>query len=454
MNNAYEEIYRLPNRKYSDGSPVVIDTAALYKLPSISKIAAQVKLASISEETIIACKIIISAYEVDGKTLINEIPYSYLDLEIHKGDYFGVQIPIILPINTRIIDVKIQSVIFSNRTVWAANKEWFNLPAQQLLKDSYSDPSLASELRYLSNCKYEYYPLVDNNLFICSCGTINKYNEKCSLCGKTYEEILFLIDKDFLNAKRDERLEQERILAEKQEKELQQLREQQAKRNHTVKVISCIVIPILLISIISFNILKTNSEKTAYENGLKAYEDGDLLLASDKFLSANDYKDAEAKWEEIHESLDGIQYYELVLLMCQKTLDDADVCFGTGCTNYGDSKTYENVEIDNLKYDVSVFYDEESNDSIRKIVLTNRSLNVYQSPQLKNDFEKFFGDDYTYSKNNTCYLDDFFTEEGNTETPMFTRFILDWSLSDNQSLRLTYDDDGGLQIVRTYIPSE
>lgn len=453
MNNAYEEIYRLPNRKYSDGSPVVIDTAALYKLPSISKIAAQVKLASISEETIIACKIIISAYEVDGKTLINEIPYSYLDLEIHKGDYFGVQIPIILPINTRIIDVKIQSVIFSNQTVWTANKEWFNLPSQHLLKDLYTDASLLTELHRIANNKYSYYPIVDNNIFQCCCGAINKANTTCYSCGKTYEELLFLIDENFLLSKRDERIEQEQILAETHKQEQLKAHKLRTKRIKTIKKITIYVLmPIILLSFIIFMIVNYNMKKTAYENAVVAYNSGDLFLAADEFASAGSYKDSEQKYEEINEYLDKVHYFEIAAILSKKSLNVDELDWGSNSYGY-----YENVEIDDISYTISLFYDEGKNETISNATFTNRNLNIHEKPQLRDDLIATFGENYTITKDNmndSFGIDEFDIDEYDVQSHKFTRYTYEWSLNDGQSLRLIYDDDGGFQIKRSYIPSK
>ena len=66
MSERYKTLYRLPEKLYSMGSPVIIAAGALLKDNQSGKVLAQIKFKSISDKRIKAVKIKIFSFDVAG----------------------------------------------------------------------------------------------------------------------------------------------------------------------------------------------------------------------------------------------------------------------------------------------------------------------------------------------------------------------------------------------------
>ena len=122
MNERYTKVYSLAENLYIEGAPIVIVAGAILKDNQTSKILAQLKLRSITDQKIKAVKILISTFDISGHPIDGEFTYEYLDLAVERDDEFGQKIPIPLPNDfARSFSVKVTDVIFTEGGIWTGN---------------------------------------------------------------------------------------------------------------------------------------------------------------------------------------------------------------------------------------------------------------------------------------------------------------------------------------------
>lgn len=397
----YRELYRIPNKKYSDGSPVVIDAAAIYKNTESNNIIAQLKITNISKETIIACKIQLNAYEIDKSTLVKEVIYSYLDLNTSFGQVIGSKIPIRLPSNTRYFDIVVLDVTFANNTTWSPTSSWEQIPKQSLLEEKIGN-ALAKEVNYLSKVNYTYYPRIYKNIFQCSCGTTNGINSSCSLCGLTYEDLIHLLDKDYLQECQNQRLLQEAIAKEKEE----QLQKKRAQKDQKIANICFIIFCLCCISLVITGIFSFSKKELAE---YKIQQGSNLI----KVIENSSFNNYPSTWNE-EPSYDGYCY------------------------------TYHNHKFNNNTFDVDIYYSDEEENEIETVEFYNNSFSEESYDELLNDFIDAFGDDYVYSTNSGY----------DTNVNLFNEYSYTWSVNsdddDGNYILLAYRDTGSILISRNY----
>ena len=93
MSDRYQEVFRMPSRLHLYGSPVLIETGVLQKDNQQNRILAQIKFRNITDRYIIACKVSIKAYEINGTELEGIDSFSYLDINVNPGNVFGAKTP-------------------------------------------------------------------------------------------------------------------------------------------------------------------------------------------------------------------------------------------------------------------------------------------------------------------------------------------------------------------------
>lgn len=287
----YSNLFRLPDKLYTQGSPILIAAGALLKDNQTGNILAQIKFCSLSNKGIKAVKVRIRAFDVVGAEIQGISEYQYLDLSAPRNAEFGQKtaIPLPNPI-TRSFSVACTSVIFSDNSAWEAeeNAVWEPLPKQQNLENLIGN--LAQQYRRDTSIQSHLEPLEYSDLWICSCGTLNKRGEsQCCSCGVSRNTIFSALD--------TEALVQGQSRFNKEKADLQKLREEQSKKKivqiKKFVAIGSLCAAIIVICIILFNLVllplyshnQLNSFSKTLQQGL---ESRDLLVSSSKQKGTDD----------------------------------------------------------------------------------------------------------------------------------------------------------------------
>ena len=97
MAERFTRLFQLCNDLYLDGSPVIICAGALLNDTVTGALIAQIKYQNISAKKIVAAKVHLCAYDAMGAALGERIEYSYVNLNVPSGAYWGGDKAIILP---------------------------------------------------------------------------------------------------------------------------------------------------------------------------------------------------------------------------------------------------------------------------------------------------------------------------------------------------------------------
>ena len=278
MSERYTKLFALPENLYCEKAPVIISAGALLKDNQTGKVLAQLKIKNITANRLKAAKVKIVPFDTVGDRLVEETEYQYLDLDVKRDDMFGQKMPIYLPDNTtRSIEVSVTSVVFSDNSIWNIEADnWTPLRLPRLLNKVYENSEMVKQykIEYGKLCNFEL--TEDRDIWICSCGSVNKTNEdKCHKCGCELQA-LKNIEKLEEDCNKRLKLEKEqKALAAKRLAEEQLVIEQKTKRNVKVGVICMIAVVICFGSISIFTAVKD------YRNSLESYNEALKLMETD-----------------------------------------------------------------------------------------------------------------------------------------------------------------------------
>ena len=270
MSERYKIVFSLPQNLYVEESPVIITAGNILKDNQTNNILVQLKIKNISNNVIKAAKVDIVSFDTSGKELSDKVTYEYLDLNIYRDEDFGQKTPIQLSDkSTRSISVCVTEIYFTDNSVWKCDvKEWCSLTEQENLIDVLSDGELVKQykIEYGESC--EFYPIKDKDLWVCSCGALNKSNEeKCHIC-KNSLDALISVNIDELKTSCTERITKQKRLKK--------------------KIFG--IIAVVLVFILTFSLLNNT---ISYKKALSYYESGDKILAMETFIKLGDYKDSQ-----------------------------------------------------------------------------------------------------------------------------------------------------------------
>lgn len=196
----YSSLFRLPEKLYTQGSPLLIAAGALLKDNQTGNILAQIKFCSLTNKEIKAVKVNIKAFDVSGAEVQGVDGYQYLDLSAALNAEFGQKTAVTLPDSvTRSFSVACTSVIFSDNSAWEAeeNAVWEPLPKQQNLENLIGN--LARQYRRDTSIQSHFEPLEYSDLWICSCGAVNRRREsQCCSCGVSRSTIFSALNAESL----------------------------------------------------------------------------------------------------------------------------------------------------------------------------------------------------------------------------------------------------------------
>ncbi|MBE6782362.1 MAG: hypothetical protein E7540_06590 [Ruminococcaceae bacterium] len=216
MADRYNRLYTLEENLYATGSPIVISAGALLLDTQTQNAIVQLKLLSLSDKIIKSVSVKITAKDTAERVLGDDITYSYLDLNVSQGNFFGAKTPVILPDNsTRCFSVKVSEVIFENNQIWSdKDAKWVQIPTQtELATVLYPYALKTFKQDYNSNAKY--LPCEFKDITLCACGAVNKSDSNvCCACGIDFKSLLTLDYKQYNNDKKYENA----VLCSKSEK--------------------------------------------------------------------------------------------------------------------------------------------------------------------------------------------------------------------------------------------
>ena len=169
MGETYARLYSLPERLYTMGAPVVVAAGALLKDNRNGNIIVQLKIQNICSKTIKAVTVKITSIDTVGRTLGEETEYQYLDLNVKRNEFFGQQVPIIVPNEqTRSYSVKVTEAAFDDNTVWAGNEIWEPLEKSDPIEKKIANGELARQYRIKYGKNSKYLLKQDRDLWFCT----------------------------------------------------------------------------------------------------------------------------------------------------------------------------------------------------------------------------------------------------------------------------------------------
>lgn len=292
MSERYLKLFSLEENLYIPGSPVLIAAGALLKDTQTGRILGQLKLQSISDQSIKAATVALIPLDTVGNPLGEPVSYQYLDLKVTRDAYWGSQDPIrFSDPSTRAYTASVKEVIFSDNSIWTApNSAWKALPTKTTLETQLDDFELATQYRmhFGMDCQYGYQTAED--LWYCPCGAINHQGESvCHACQKDRNELAG-VDWDLLRKEAAERVaqkraEEEALAAEKKAKQLEHReRIQNFFQGRLFRRIAVVALILVVVIFAGVNYHQVQERKQAYmvfcdyirENGI---EDGEYLVS-------------------------------------------------------------------------------------------------------------------------------------------------------------------------------
>ena len=319
MGETYARLYSLPERLYTMGAPVVVAAGALLKDNRNGNIIVQLKIQNICSKTIKAVTVKITSIDTVGRTLGEETEYQYLDLNVKRNEFFGQQVPIIVPNEqTRSYSVKVTEAAFDDNTVWAGNEIWEPLEKSDPIEKKIANGELARQYRIKYGKNSKYLLKQDRDLWFCTCGAINHESElsccSCHIDRKKLEEL----DVDALKKECDARLEDERKERERKQAEAAV---EAKKKQKKIKMIVVGVAAAVAVAAVGVVIKDNLNKKKLYNQGLALLEDGKYDDSIALFESLKGYKDSKeqiidaeyqeaAKYEKSGEYEEALALYE------------------------------------------------------------------------------------------------------------------------------------------------
>ena len=296
MDQRFTKLFSLPERLYSEGSPVIISAGALLLDNVSGKILVQLKFRKIDNVRLHSLKVEVVASDTAGRVLGEPVIFPYLDLQ-NTDVEFGSKTPVYLPDNTaRFFKARVVEAVLDNGTVWEDTVGiWESLPVPTELN---MEPELLKQykLEYGQQCRYKATKVKD--LWYCTCGKLSR-KAYCT-CGKTLKS-QENIDINKLTELMNKRLEEEKKI--KLENDVKE--KKRREKNKKVALILGMLATIVCVVILWFTDIKPGMD---YDDAIALMEDKKYDEASIVFEQLNGYKDSYVKRLEC-------LYYEAVNLM-------------------------------------------------------------------------------------------------------------------------------------------
>ena len=130
MEQRYIQRYRLPDRLYCPGAPVVLAAGRVLEDTQQPRLVAQLKFKSVDARLVAALSGTLRCLDAQGRVL-GDVPFAYEYLTVQRGDAFGQYTAVVLPwAGTVAIRLAALEVRFEDGAVWSAPEgaSWVPLP--------------------------------------------------------------------------------------------------------------------------------------------------------------------------------------------------------------------------------------------------------------------------------------------------------------------------------------
>ncbi|MBR4550566.1 MAG: hypothetical protein IKO83_11720 [Oscillospiraceae bacterium] len=245
MSERFTKIYELPGGVFAESSPVLIRAGVLLRDAVSKNVIAQLKLYNLDTRTIKSVKIALMLWDAEGNCLGEELERSYTNLKAVRDDEFGHRTALVIPYREVCrFSVRVTRVVFADGTKWADHgEEWEPVEKQITLKEAYDSEEMAAQfrIRYGTDCRYA--PLDGSLLWQCTCGAVNRKDEKsCHRCHRVRRAQLN-VNEDSLRNECEQRLKEEAL--QRKQEEAAEPDEQTLRKRRLLKH-AAVIIPLLL----------------------------------------------------------------------------------------------------------------------------------------------------------------------------------------------------------------
>ena len=184
-----------PVNRYTPGAPVLISASRYEADPNAGTCFAQVLLRSIDPRIITEATVALRTFAADG-TLLEDIPgFELRNLQLKQGEIAGQQtvIPLQDPRAAGMV-TRCVSVRFDDGSAWdaAPTAVWIPLKPQPKLEEALGDR--AAEFRTAAAPEGIFLPQEQQDLWLCTCGAINREQRFCPNCGSQKERLFAALE--------------------------------------------------------------------------------------------------------------------------------------------------------------------------------------------------------------------------------------------------------------------
>lgn len=283
MSDRFERILSLDKELWCKDSPVLIEKGALLKDSYTNKYLVQLKFLNLCSKTVIGLTLkVIYHDKINEKS--GEAEFTYTDLKVGKGTYFGDNKPLYIPNeNAREFEFIVTKVVFDDNSQWNNENKFIEIGETKVSAKEKIIEQLKRDLNTYENISM---PDFSNNYWYCACGQFNINSEdECCKCKRNKEELKKVSD---INTLKSNLAVYEQKEAERLEKERKKAAEDK-KRNIKIFKICLAIAVVLVIGAVSVNALKNSSN---YKQAVTLMESGKYDEATAAFKELGDYKDS------------------------------------------------------------------------------------------------------------------------------------------------------------------
>ena len=418
----YNILFSLEKNLYLDGAPVLLEAGALVSNTESGRVHIQLKFKNLSNTAISMVKVAFILMDSVGRE-IGRSEKQYIDLKANLNESFGDKDPAFLTDNTvRKFSATIEEICFIDGNIWtnAEKMVWEKIPSARAIKEKLTTSEAIDEFKLVYCKQAQFIPFSHKDLWICSCGNVNKNtNERCCSCrakfadmdsidnealkkNNIYRNATTLVNKNVSyeinkgialferisdwkdSAKKLEEAKQKLVVVSKNEKFIREKNAKQKKKNIIIVALSCVAAVILIIGIsIASSISKANKYEQAQElmeenslsgyakamdllDNLKGYENADDLYLFAEYMTNGEYKKAieEFNLKEIYipEGTTTIEYGAFGGCKYLRKIVIPDTVLYIGDAIDSDCKALESIRIpNNVEYIGTLYFNQAKN---------------------------------------------------------------------------------------------
>ena len=303
-NNTKIELFTLPSALYAEGSPVLLYGGSLVMDRFTERLSVTLQLRNVDERSVIAATVYIQPYGIWGEPYPQEVIYRYNSLKAVHDQTFGSKRLIPMPDNgVRSFTAFISEVTFGDYSSWKNEKPFEPIGRARELEDALGDEDSAHlfTARYGNDCAY--LPLIEKDLWFCTCGAINKADsDRCYNCRRN-KDAFQMVNYGALKS------DAKKVTAKEKQLDEEEHREKKEKGRIFLKV-AMTVLPILLAAVLIIATIPPYiARREAYANAQEYLSSGKYDEAQVTFAALGNYLDSQIMAEK------GVQYAKALAIL-------------------------------------------------------------------------------------------------------------------------------------------